>query len=436
MTGEYIVGTIDHLDPIEKADKIVKTHLYGETLIVAKDSNPVGTRGIVIDCLSQLSKEVCHYLNLYTNSVLNADPSAKGYIGKNRRVKPIRLRGVKCSGLFLSFEQLANIPDLQLKQLEDLEEGTQGNDLFGVPICKQYIPKSNNKGGNNQKSVKRELVPLFAEHFSTEHLSRNLSKIQNGDLIVITEKLHGTSGRAALLPTTAKQSWWRRLFKLSPKYRFVVGSRRVVKTVEGEEATDKNHFYDEDLWTAAADKFFKGKLHEGETVYFEIVGFTQSGETIMGSVGNEKLKPFVSKSEYNDFVNRYGEKTTFTYGCDAIAKPFHVFVYRITLTNEQGHSVDYNWEQLKRRCEQMNVNHVPQLAKLIYYEGMEFNGMPFAEFVTHIAEQPSKAFPHHLREGVCVRVDNDFQPLILKEKSYNFKVLEGIIKDTDNDEQQ
>jgi hypothetical protein len=41
-------------------------------------------------------------------------------------------------------------------------------------------------------------------------------------------------------------------------------------------------------------------------------------------------------------------------------------------------------------------------------------------------------FPGHVREGICIRVDTgSMTPTLLKNKSYVFKVLEGIIKDSD-----
>jgi hypothetical protein len=37
----------------------------------------------------------------------------------------------------------------------------------------------------------------------------------------------------------------------------------------------------------------------------------------------------------------------------------------------------------------------------------------------------------HLKEGVCVRIDHyGIKPKVYKHKSFNFKVLEGIIKDS------
>jgi len=36
----------------------------------------------------------------------------------------------------------------------------------------------------------------------------------------------------------------------------------------------------------------------------------------------------------------------------------------------------------------------------------------------------------HIREGVCVRLESGLVPRIYKHKSFEFKVLEGIVKDS------
>ena len=52
--------------------------------------------------------------------------------------------------------------------------------------------------------------------------------------------------------------------------------------------------------------------------------------------------------------------------------------------------------------------------------------------VESMAEEDSMLFPQQLREGVIVRIDGpSMTPKFLKNKSYLFKVLEGIIKDSD-----
>jgi len=435
MTGQYITTTLSEHIPIEGADRIVQVQKFGATLIVEKDSTPVGTRGIIIDCLSVLDTPLTHHLNMFRHSNLNEDTNKAGYLEDNARVRALRLRGVKCDGLFLSFKQLAQHPDLDFDTISKIKDGVQGNEICGVKICEQFVRKVKTSNPNGKQGRARENVcPTFKEHIDTDQLQRNLHKFKFGDFVTITEKLHGTSGRFGYLPVI--QNTWvdkiRKVFggKTRTTYDTVVGSRRVTKSIGAESHGDKEHFYDSDVWTQVSYEHFDEKLAKGETVYFEIVGFLPDGGLIMPSSGNKKLKPFMDKAEYKELIDQYGDDTVFTYGC--APKEHKVFVYRITMTNEDGHSVDYSWDNVKTRCEEMGVPHVPELARVHLVD--EGHIKPVSEFIgetaTDISELPSANFPTHLREGVVVRVERGNQPLILKEKAYNFKVLEGIIKET------
>jgi hypothetical protein len=55
----------------------------------------------------------------------------------------------------------------------------------------------------------------------------------------------------------------------------------------------------------------------------------------------------------------------------------------------------------------------------------------FFEKIDGYAQGDSLLDNRHLREGVCVRIDQyGLKPKVFKHKSFNFKVLEGIIKDS------
>jgi hypothetical protein len=465
MTGEFIVCEIKSHNPIEGADRIVSSNIFGETVIISKDV-AVGTKGIFIDTESQLSHDVCSKLNLYRHSELNEDKTVKGYIEDNRRVRPITLKGVRCSGLFLSLKQLHN---LNIHTLPDI--GTQHNTLNGITICNKYITERTRttKSKSNVPKI-ADNVLYFKEHLDTDQWGRNSHKVKEDDLVIITEKLHGTSIRVGYLPVLTKRGIWYRamytLFRLlagfgwqwnkskySENYNFVVGSRRVVKSVGDEEVTDKKHYYGHDLWTEVANRELKGKLRKGETVYGEIVGYDLNCQPIMGSHSNEKLKNFMSKDEYKEFIGKYGNETVFSYGCLSpyVLKMWKatdegiqhqgwnkLYIYRITMTTEDGHSFDLSWEQVKQRCEQLGVSHVPELYKgLAFNDGKEVRSIKLVdkdieELVTKFTESDSKHFPQHLNEGVCVRIENSSTtPQIYKSKRFYFKIIEGIVKDSD-----
>jgi hypothetical protein len=165
-----------------------------------------------------------------------------------------------------------------------------------------------------------------------------------------------------------------------------------------------------------------GGLKKGETVYFEVVGYEPGGKSIMPSCDNSKLG--------KEFVKRYGDKTTFSYGMDAdnefyLQKQCDVFVYRITTTNEDGESYDYTWDDVVARCKDLGVKHVPHICEVTVEDHRDLR-----DLVEKLTVGPSLLDERHIREGVCVRVEGTgFNIQVYKNKSFEFKVLEGIIKD-------
>jgi hypothetical protein len=819
MTGRALICKLGELQPIEGADRIAQVTMFGETVIVSKDHFE-GQVGLLFDCETQLSHEYASANNLYRHSNLNEDQSKSGYLDDNRRIRPIQLKGVKCSAMWMPLSSVYNLDT----KIPNLNIGQEIEEINGVPICSKYVTQKTKQNSTKPKEGRvslKDKVPTFKEHLDTDQWGRNSHKVKEGDLVIITEKLHGcfpnntkiymadnsvkkinkvqigdyvwgydikenknvktkvlniwnkkhdkkwikikwnktgmgdypttvstldhkfyttnrgyvsaqelteqdrvlmlsktleineiqksvligkmlgdghidthsknysvvfghkeehkdyilycnkllgdlstqniryrTSGygttmldsrtlhtpnitsfcskwlnntidettklnplilaiwymddgslshsdaqqdracfaicsyddeqvktiekliydygfrnytfyksdgynrlrlnykdadilfrdikeyipvvmqyklpekyrtrvepnieyqrsnellvplestifskelyessgrkydfetetnnfyankvlvhnssiRTANLPVLRTKPWYEKFFNklgLNTKdyeYQFVIGSRRVVKSIGGNEAENKAHFYDEDLWTTIAKREFEGKLRKGETIYGEIVGYTPSGESIMGSHSNSKLKNFMSKNEYKEFINKYGETTEFSYGCSNYVQPQtksyivddtkegfpnpsivnypnfektinnKVFIYRITMTNEDGESIDLSWEQVKTRSEQLGVAHVPELYVDFPYnpkaDPPEKNERILNHLVENFTESDSKNFPQHINEGVCVRIENgSLTPQIYKSKRFYFRVLEGLIKDDSN----
>jgi hypothetical protein len=169
---------------------------------------------------------------------------------------------------------------------------------------------------------------------------------------------------------------------------------------------------------------FFDRMQKGETVYYEVVGYA-SDKPIMGTVDNEKLGP--------EFVTRYGKKTTFTYGCEP--GKFRIFVYRITMTNEDGYSIDYTWDAIEKRCAELEVEFVPVLYKGNARTFAETHLDPFGTFAGDL-EKTADSYVNgvstldvrHVKEGIVLRIEGTSCPKTYKHKSFEFKVLEGILK--------
>jgi hypothetical protein len=201
--------------------------------------------------------------------------------------------------------------------------------------------------------------------------------------------------------------------KLQPKrtWEYVSGTRRVVLK------NYNNGFYGNDEFRKKYHDLLIGKLKKGETVYYEIVGYTKDTQLIMPECNNNKTKD-------KDFVKQYGETTRFTYGCDVGEND--MYIYRMTITNEDGDIVEYPWELVKLRCEQMGLKHCLEFDKFIFttQEDLMKRVNEFVDGIDPIGKT-------HIREGIVVRVDDKQKFTAYKHKSFNFKVLEGIIKSED-----
>lgn len=458
MYNAYVTR-IKNLRKHPNADRLQLGECFGNTVCVSLDYKD-NQLGVYFPTDGQLSEEFAEKNNLLRKKD-DSGNNIGGYMDPQKRnVTAIKLRGEKSDGLFLPLESLKDFGDIST-----LKEGDIISTFNGQEIACKYIPKANYKRAYNEKTNKTRkkkvpIAPLFAEHADTEQLAYNLSAFKPGDEIEISLKMHGTSQRTGYLlilkgykdsyACKAGNAFKHLINRVVGKelyednhdgepvyeYDYVSGTRRtVLKNYEGGFYGD-NHFRQQHH-----DKFV-GKLMKGETVYYEVVGFTDSGVPIMGNGKNEKLG--------KDFVKQYGKETVFSYGCDCAEQAWkenrgqdpdkpqsECYVYRMTMTNEDGFVVEYDPDFMRYRCEQMEVKYVPLLYRgrfpnAEYFKGRESNYL--GKWVSYCAEclydGPDPIGKTHIREGVVVRIVNRPKFTAFKHKNFNFKVLEGLIKDT------
>ena len=443
------ITTLKNVREHPNADKLVLATCFESTVCVSKDKYYEGQIGVYFETDLQLSMEFCEkngLLAVYENGI----NVSGGYMDPAKRnVRAIKLRGEQSDGLFLPLDCLAYTG----AKLEEFKLGEQITTVNGHEICRKFIPRSNapkttagGAGKRVKRRAKRSIAPQFFEHKDTEQLQYYLDQFKPGDQIEITRKLHGTSGRTAYVKTFRgmKRTFWDWLFRRegTPIYDWgtVSGTRRtVMDTFEGG-------FYGSNEFRKQYHDFFEGKLWKGETVYYEIVGFTHDGASIMGQCSNKKLND-------KEFVMQYGETTTFSYGCapsplyegithtdgsteQRVLKPqSRIFVYRMTMTNEDGEVVEYTPDQIRHRCMYMGVDFVPVEWSGLIPENPGSHDDPTitaGEWILKKAEQfydgPEPLDPTHIREGVVVRIINRPTFTAYKLKNWFFKALEGIVK--------
>ena len=83
---------------------------------------------------------------------------------------------------------------------------------------------------------------------------------------------------------------------------------------------------------------------------------------------------------------------------------------------------------LKTSMKELHMQNVAKgLAALEYDE--EKAKVALMELADKLCKGPSTIDPQHIREGIVVRIDSGLINKSYKHKSFEFKVLEGIVKD-------
>ena len=448
MAYTAFITRIKNVRPHPNADRLQLGECFGNTIVVSLDYTD-NQLGIYFPSDGQLSVEFAEANNLLRKKD-DAGNNIGGYMDPDKRnVTAIRLRGEKSDGLFLPLKALESFGDIST-----LHEGDRIETFNGHEICCKYIPRrnprhDNSSAGNHTRKKKIDIAPLFVEHADTEQLAYNLGAFKAGDEIEITLKMHGTSQRTAHVPVLKgyKRTLWDKLLRRegTPIYDwgYVSGTRRtVLEDFEGG-------YYGSNEFREAHSKFFEGKLYKGEEIFYEVVGFTHTGTPIMASADNKKLND-------KEFIKQYGKETVFSYGCSPsvlqcddtdghgqkVVGQSDIYVYRMTMTNEDGDIVEYTPDFMRYRCEQMGVKTVPVMWKSTIPEGEhhvinmetgeEYIIETAGQYIKNIAEQfydgPDPIGKTHVREGVVVRILNRPKFCAYKHKNWSFKALEGIVK--------
>lgn len=399
--------------PIEGADRIKKGFCHGATVVVSIDTKD-GDLGIFFPTDGQLSDRMLDENKLRKEQ--------GGYFEDNGRIKALKLlKGtVKSEGIWLPISSIDWVgPRVSLT------DGDLIDTINGHEICTKYFTPATRAtmAKNTPGKSKRGETKWFKKVGETPQLRYVLPTIPDGSLIYFTEKLHGTSGRFGFILDSVPNSWWRRLFGLQEKqvWRKLVGSKNVILT----HKPDGGYYKDESFRYSVLNL----PIHRGETLYYEIVGSLPNGQIIM---------PTVTVKD-PELKKKYGPQMQYQYG--TYPGQHKEFVYRITRTNEDGVVTELSWPQVKGRCKELGVEHVPEIFYGGYAEGIlnVIGGEHDAQYdklealADRHLEGPSLLDPSHIREGICLRIEQpDGKIWFAKHKSFSFKVLEGIIKDDAN----
>lgn len=413
---------VPELRKAQNSDNLYVIDKLGITAIVDGSwLDRVGELALLFPAEVQLAGDILYENNMYSNQERNKNQAAKGYVDKNQRVRAIKLRGNISNGLALPMSAL-EFRDSNYAAVE----GDVFDTLDGVTVCRKYeietksapLTRSERQGAKVLKRVEDTFLP---QHYDTGQWMRERDGVDDEQMLIVTQKLHGTSVRLANTVVKRDLGWRDRLAKFfgvqvrEHEYAVVAGSKRVIKDPNNP---NQAHFYGTDVWTEALE-IWGDSIPKNHIVYGELVGFVPS-------TGAEIQKGH-------------------TYECDddSLGDEMELYVYRVAVVTENGDMVDLSWSQVKAFCDQHGLEHVPQLAEMRKYafDIEDFNELDFwAENAKHWSENGEDLYDQEpimlseggtgADEGVAIRIERGLVPEFFKYKNKSHYLYETAQLDT------
>ena len=288
--------------PLDGLDNLVGVNVGGYQALVPKTTKP-GDRFVAVVAGTQISASYAMLLNLHRDSSLNADKNQTGYLENNRRVKAIRLRGNASNALLLDI-------NLFPVDLSGERVGTEFDHINGVEFSRKFVVPTKGNTNNGSAVVKKHKSGVtpeqFPEHYDTPQWHR-VSQDFAGKDVTVTQKVHGCSWRGSWVEIDRPAKWYERLLIKAgvpvnlKEWKFVVGSRRVIKT-EG----DGDHWYSTDIWSEYAQTHNLAEaLPKGVMIYGELIGWLPDGTPIQRGYTYNLPKGQAALYIYRVVVNGY-----------------------------------------------------------------------------------------------------------------------------------
>lgn len=252
--SEYKVPltTIREILPHNNATSLEFAVVYGFKVIVAKGQYKAGDTVIFIPPDSVIPQSLEDKL---------FGPDSKIKLNKHR-VRQIKIRGEYSQGMLVHPED----SDLIIENY-DLEDNLA--DALG--ITKYEPPQATYQTASVRKRDKAKENPYFHKYGGIDNFKWYPDLFHEGEMVSITEKIHGSNIRFGYVPYVANNLWRKilKFFKLTPQWEWVYGSNNV----QLQQRDSYTGFYGEDVYGAVLKKYnAKEKVKPGEIWYGELYG--------------------------------------------------------------------------------------------------------------------------------------------------------------------
>jgi hypothetical protein len=335
---------VENLRKHENADRLQCLSVDGNNVITGLDTQE-GQICVYFPLECAINKEYLSFTNSFRDKELNSDKEKVGFFEANCRVKAIKLRGERSEGYIVPVKTIEQwfMNQGQSLIIDESDVGEYFDHVLDVELGKKYINlkslrNATNKNVDKKAKKRNEIVDgQFRLSEDTPQLGKFIHELNFEDIISVTKKIHGCNFTVGKVMCNRELKWYEKVLskigaKIDTKYYDIVyASRRVVKGTLTKEIDGKDHYYKSDVWKIVAERL-KDIVHDNMTVYGEIVGYTPEGSPI---------------------------QKNYDYGCEVGELDF--YVYRITLTTNDGRPYDFSWGQVRDFCKKMGIKHVPEL---------------------------------------------------------------------------
>ena len=390
------IRKIEEIRPISGRDRIQEALVQGCWTMVSKESK-VGGIGVFFEVDGIIDESFLFENSLYADKEKNKDKNLKGYFPNNGRIRALKFSFGMSNGMFMGLDSLKylNVDLSKFKENQDIStfKLRDGKDFI---LVVKYEPQETSV----QSEFSEKKTSFFPEHLDTEHFFRNRPHLPVGSRVIITNKMHGTSARYGNLPKWNIKGIWGKVLRYFPFYwKRYVGTRRV-QLKRGELGWHGSNEFRYEILNEM-------DIPKGYAIYGEIVGYA-NGKPIMSLHDGSQMG--------KDFEKKFGKDITYNYGCKA--GEFKFYVYRVTRLNEENIPFDLPYAEMVQFCKSHGLKTPMLLKEFVVTDAREIQDFVKQEIEKY--EDPQ--FPEIPREGVVVRVENDGELSLYKEKTFAFKV--------------
>ena len=252
------VCTVDEVRRHPDADRLDIIKIKGWECITGRDDHVPGDTVIFVPPDSLVTDS---FVNEFNVTYLKGK-------GKNR-IGAVKLRGEWSEGLV--------VPNK-----EGFKVGENVASFYEIIKYEPIQPPTPGKGGSRRgdkhtRAKYRLYGSLFPKYTHIENVKNFPDILEEGEEVVITEKIHGTNFRAGLVPLQGGKLYKLLMKLFGQSHRFLIGSRNVIL----DHDTKRTTFYGDNVYAKAAKMWtLDVVIPEDYIVYGEIYGRNTNGSAI------------------------------------------------------------------------------------------------------------------------------------------------------------